>query len=242
MTVVEKHDDAEREIIREEVRAELAHERRDKRLRGCGCALLAFAVLIGAPIGVTVWLIAKSGLADIPVITSAVYVPPAPIRQVLPLVGTTAETVAKSLVAKAKPGAATGTAEVAITEQELTTILDAAVKSGGLPPLPLVGTITSAQAAVTPDFIEFYMSGSQTGGKVVPVIIRVKPIVTAGKLSFQIQEAVFGAMPLPAALLEPVLNQAADAAMSKAVGGTGTMLVSTKLDQGRLTLTLAAAR
>lgn len=241
MTVVERNDQAEREAIREEVRAELSQERRSRRLKGCGCALLAFVVLIGAPLGFTLWIIAKSGFADIPVLTGLVYRPPAPVRQVAPLVGTDASTIAKSLAATAKPGLVSGTAEIAISEQELTTFLVSAVQSGDLPQLPLVGKITSAQAAIDPDFIEIYLSAALPSGQPEPIIIRVRPVVVSGQLNFRVQEAVIGSFPLPAAIFEPLLNKAAASAMARMSGTAGTVLSDIRLDQGRMTLVFAVA-
>ncbi len=242
MTVVERHDQAEREAIRDEVRAEMAQEKHSRQLKGCGCALLAFAVLIGAPIGLTIWVIAKSGFIEIPVLSDLVYRPPAPVRQVVPLVGTDAETIAKSLAATAKPGSASGTAEITVSEQELTTFLAAAVQSGDLPQLPLAGKITSAQAAIDPDFIEIYLSAAMANGQPQPIILRVLPTVVSGQLNFRVKEAVLGSFPLPAAIFEPLLNKAAASAMARMSGTGGAVLTAIRLTSGHMTLVFAAAR
>jgi hypothetical protein len=241
MTVVDKISPEEREAIKKEVRdevhAEMAHDRKRRLLRRLGCFFLAFFFLIIAPILVGAIIVAKSGILEVPVISSAVYQPIAPTRTVQPLTGSSADDVMKTIAASAKAGVATGSAVLTITEQQLTTIVAAGITQGTDTGLPFA--ISSAQVAILDGQMEFFLDAVQNGRQ-VPVLIRVEPTVSAGSLHFSVKEATMGSLPLPAFMVEAALQKLADSTLSQATGdkSMGT-LTGLKMKTGKLEMTFS---
>ncbi len=127
---------------------------------------------------------------------------------------------------------ANGEVSVTLTEEQLTSF--AALKIAEQPDAP----VQDVQVFLRDGKIQLYGT-AQAGSISTTVLIVLKPTVTSeGLLDLEVEEADFGPLPVPDALLENV-SKALDEALTGQVGSqaTGFKITSALIADGQMTLT-----
>jgi hypothetical protein len=185
----------DREELKREIRQEIRQEELKKKLAGCGGCLVAVLIVIGLP---TLWiasLFAKTGFVEVPVLTSWLYKPAEPERVVLPLGGSTSESVMRTIAGRVSAAPHLGLLTVAARENEITTLLVHAVWSAQEKDLPM--KIRNVQVAVDNGSFEVFIV-SPRGRRDATVLARVVPSVAVdGTLKAEVRELRIGALEIP---------------------------------------------
>ncbi|MEA3248967.1 MAG: hypothetical protein U9Q03_01260 [Patescibacteria group bacterium] len=201
-----------RDELKEEIRKEIKHDGRKKFLRHALLYLVFLFVMLALPFLLIAGVAAKSGLFQVPVLSSWLYEAPAPTRIVVPLAGATPESILASMSAKAAFYPARGVAELSLSEQELTTLIGTQLEQSstdGALPFP----ITSAQVALLSNgSMELYAITERDGNQ-APVILTVTPEIVNGGLELQAEEFMIGALSVPDFVSDMILESLTDSVM-----------------------------
>lgn len=214
----------EREELKEEIKSELRHEAFRRKMFGCGACAVMWLFVIGLPVFFLARTLSKTGFFDVPVLGTRYYKPSAPVREVLPLAGSTKDTILASLRAKIKFDPRLGTAKIPFTEAELTTLVrdtvaEAAANDG------LAFAVEKAQVAIEPDLVEIF-AVLPRDARDTTVRLRFTPLASKGKFEIEIREVVLGDYVVPQALAKTVVNTLAQglvSAISEGAEGLGTL-------------------
>ncbi len=202
-----------RDELKDEIRKELRHESRRRFFFSLALYLIFFFIMLGLPFLLIAVIAAQSGLYHVPVLSSWLYHPPAPVRIVVPLAGAGPDAIITSVTAKATYDQATGVAELTFSEQELTTLFAASVEeadASGTLPFPL----ESMQVALLDGNIMEFYAVTEREGYEAPVILSVTPQVTAGRLEMDTVDFHIGSFDVPDFMSDLVLDAFAANAMS----------------------------
>jgi hypothetical protein len=227
----------DREIIRQEVRAELRRENRARMIRGCAINLLLFALFFLLPAYYLASMVAKSGLVEVPLLTNWQYRPAEYTRRVVPLVGSNTEQIMRSVAAKATFDVSTSSIMLSMSEGQLTNLIMAAVHDAG-DSLPF--KISSIQAAILPGTIEIYAVIPRPE-RFVTAVIRFALAVTDGKIEVRAQQLQIGALQAPKALADmvtPVLSRGLNDLLTQSASGVG-QISEISLQDGRMVIKLS---
>lgn len=220
------------EQLRAAVKQEMKHERRAAFWRRLGVYSGVFIVLGLLSVFVVGYVIAKLGVADVPLLSSRVYDPVQPARVVYPLVGSSAQNVLSGVLARGSFSAASQTMSVYASEQELTTMFNEAVSQSG--------TLKSVQTVITSEAIEVY-GVLPVQDRDVPMIIRMLPMVKEQKLQVEVKDVVLGALSLPAVFVEAAVNAAVDQfsqSLKDSLGGGA--VTNVVLEEGKIFVSFSA--
>jgi len=226
--------------LKEEVRKEIRHESRRRFFVSCALYLVFFAFMLGLPFLLLAGIAAKTGLFQVPLLSGWLYEPSAPTRVVVPLVGSGPDAILASMAAKASFDPARGTAEMVLSEQELTTLLSASVteaSESGTLPIPLA----SMQAVLLGDgTMELYAITEREGNQ-APVILTVTPEAVNGGLELQTEDFLIGAFDVPDFITNLVLDAFARSvtdSLESSLSGAGT-LDDIAIEEGNIRVYLA---
>ncbi|MFA6603586.1 MAG: hypothetical protein WCT10_01935 [Patescibacteria group bacterium] len=232
MTRIENEDQSDREALKKEILTEIHHEQRRKKLLGCAGCLVLELLAVAVPLLLSAALVAKTGLVTVPVLTGWLYEPSQPARQVLPLVGSTGEQIAKTAALKSKYDALLQSLEISFSEAELTTIIRGSLAAAGAQlPVALSGT----QIAVDPGHLEFYGLIDRPDRQAT-VRADIEPVVQNGQLKIKVTGLRLGALDIPdglSGLFASVLDRVIGEALTSAMSGLGG-LNSIVLEPGRM--------
>lgn len=235
-------DAAARNELKEEIKKELKHEAFHRRLFARGGCLLTLLLILGIPTVFAAGVVAKTGLVQIPVFSSALSAPVKPTRTVLPLGTSTSASVLRAITTRAKYEPHVGIVTFTAKEQELTTLLQHAVWEAPEGSLPL--KIRTGQIAVLPNAIEVFLILPRKVGETT-ALLRFKPTVrTNGAIDFEIQDLRIGSQHVPS-WLSGVLVSALDTFVTepirRQIGAMGT-LTDIKEEEGSVRILLAPAK
>ncbi len=230
MSRTELDNQQTRQELKKEIVAEMKHDvRRKKVVRWLGCLGLLLA-LVAVPVIFVAVMLAKTGLVEVPLLTSWLYRPNYPARQVLPLVGSSASEILLAQATRPKVNPNFGTFTISFTEAQLTTIAkEGLAAAGDSLPLP----IKSLQIAVDDDVIELY-GISPRDGRDVTITARIVPSVDGGELKIAVKELKIGALDVPESasqLLTPLLDRSLGQTLASSIGQVG-QLVGITFDKG----------
>lgn len=222
----------DREGLKREIVAELTQEARRKKVITCGGCLLALLVALGLP---TLWVlsyVARTGFVEVPVLTPWLYSPSKPERQVLPLGGSTSESVLRAVLARSSLDPHTSLLTFVFKEEDLTTLIAHAVWLAPKGSLPFA--ISQAQFAVDSGTIELFLV-SPRPHREATVLVRVSPHVERnGKISYDVQEMRIGAFKVPrglAGILFATLGSFITETFRKQAADVGTIIDVVPLDR-----------
>lgn len=197
--------DNNRQALKNDIRQEIAGQQKKKKCGKCiGCGL-AFLIIVVAPIVYILFLLAKSGLVNVPLLSRFFYKPLTPIRVV---------SVSKPInqndlsVGKTAYNPKNGTASIVINEADLTSLVNGIVKQQNAPDF-LNGA--KIQVAIDENNTEVFVSKSM-GGSLSTVKINLLPILRNGQLVIDIDAVLIGEVLMPKrfndAVVKPVINGA----------------------------------
>jgi hypothetical protein len=234
MTKIDIGDQETRQTLKKEIIDEMQHDVRRRKVRNClGCLFLVI-LAVTVPTAIVSVQLAKTGLVDIPLLTSRFYKPTEPSREVRPLVGSKSSDILLASASRAKPTLTLGFVTLSFTEAELTTLAkDGIAASGNNLPAPL----KSIQVAVDQDAVEIFAVTPQHG-RDVTVRARFLPWVDAGQMKITPKELVIGGLSVPPSLsgaLTLVLNKSLGEVLTSTISQIGH-LVAVELDKGVLRL------
>jgi hypothetical protein len=217
MTKIDIADQETRQALKKEIIDEMNHDVRSKKLRNClGCLFVIF-LAVGIPVLFVAAQVAKSGLVDVPILTSRLYRPTQPTREVKPLIGSKSADILLAAASKAKPTLTLGLIKMSFTEAELTTLAkDGIAASGANLPIP----IDSIQIAVDRDAVEIFAT-TPKDGREVTIKARFMPWVDSGRFKITPKELVIGGMNVP-----PSLSGIESIVLDKSLGDVLTSTIS----------------
>lgn len=194
-----KINQQEKEALRKELNKKLGRKRFFK-LGGCGSCLLIFFAVILIILGGAAWLLAQTGLVEVPFF-SRFYHEPEPSRQVgfngkgISFEDKLGEALAEQLLQNKKQLSESIPLEIILTEGELTYLLRQ-LASGGEQI-----KFTDSQIAVEPSGAELY-TGVHLADKNLSTVITIYfiPQVAHGKIDLELKKVKLGNLPLPAVL------------------------------------------
>ena len=223
MTRVENENQPDREALKKEVLKEIHTEQRQKKLLSCAGCLALELLAVAVPVLISAALIAKTGLVTIPVLTNWLYRPSQPVRQIIPIAGTTSAQIIQVAGLKAKYDPLLQLLDLSFSEAELTTIIrESLAAAGGQLPF----TLSGSQIAVEAGHFEFF-SLIDRPDRQVTVRADIEPTVQNGQLKFKVSRLRLGALNIP-----DKLSSLAVAVLERAIGDALTSVMS---DKGRLT-------
>lgn len=233
MARVEDKDDNKDTKLREELKREVRKEmRRGQRrarwgpLLGCLLGLVLFLLIIG---GGAAFILARTGLVEVPVLSSRLYTPPAPTRVVEP---EEFDIESKVMDVFTESQEEPGLMKIALREGELTAMF----QEGAREALAEQGIeLTTIQAAILEEFVELYFD-AKIGGKDVRILARVLPKVEDGLPKIEVLETHLGGLPVHPRIIGGVLDNALDAALGEM--GDEIKLESIELNPGVLEIIL----
>jgi hypothetical protein len=215
-----KADAAEREKFKKEVIREIRRGERRRRMFSCfGCLTIQIAIIL-IPVAWAATVIARSGLAEVPMLTSRLYKPAEPSRVVTPIAGSNAEQIMSAAAARAKYNAGTGAVTLELKETELTAMVNSAL-AGQQEQLPI--PVKSAQTAVMPEGLELFLVLPRDDRDVGVRLLLGLAVSDQGELEVTLKEGQIGGQTLPEAfgqlvssVLGPVLGDALTSGMGEA--------------------------
>lgn len=223
MVRVEPASASEREALKSEIKKEIRQENFRWRLASCGGCSLVVLVALAIPSFLIAATLARTGFYKIPFFTDRYYKASAPVRRVVPLVGSNAEATMSAAVARAKFDPHTSLLTLTFTETELTTVIQEGVRKAKDGDLPF--PVRDVQIAFDEGTVEMFVVSPQKAGDTT-VRARFVPSADRGAISFGVQEVRVGDLTLPKWLSQVAFN-AAGRAMSKAIlsasGNVGTL-------------------
>lgn len=223
MTEQHKPDVSEREQLKKEIIRDIRRGDRRRKLLSClGCLVVEIAIILIPVIWVASFL-ARSGLVEVPMMSSRMYRPAEPSRVVAPLAGSTVEGMMSAAAARAKYNASTGVVTLELKEAELTTLVNNALAGAkGQLPFP----VKSAQIAVLPEGLELFVVTPREGRDIGIRLLLDIEAIEQGKLKVTIKEAQVGGQSLPdfinstvSSALGPTLGDA----LVSGLAGAGTV-------------------
>jgi len=204
MTRHEEHQSIDRDQLKKEIRAELVHEERHKRIVTALVVVALFVILLAAPFVAAGVLVAKSGILPVPVLSNIFYRPIEPSAKVSPLVGTDPSTIFNTVIARADYDPVISSLKLYVTEQELTTVLDSSLSQVDEEDMFL--PIDSVQSLFGPDKIELFALTKRDDGVKVPILVELKPVVQQGQLKLEASNMTIGSLKLPDFLAQTFVN------------------------------------
>lgn len=234
MTKIDIADQETRQALKKEIIEEMRQDARRRQTRKFfGCLFLVLLAL-AIPVLFVAAQVAKTGLIEVPFLTSRLYQPARPVREIRPLIGYSSTDILLAAASKAKPTLTLGLVRMSFTEAELTTLArDGIAASGTSLPVP----IKSIQIAVDPDAVEIFAVTTKYG-RDVTIRARFFPWVDAGQLKITPKELIIGALNVP-----PSLSGLESLILEKSIGNVLTSTinrvgrpVSIELEQGILRL------
>lgn len=189
----------DRDALKKEIRQEIRGEERRKKLAGCGGCLALVVMAIVAPLLLVASFLAKTGFVEVPVLTHALYRPSAPVHEVTPFAGETADQVMMVLPNKVTYDVAAAQLRLPVTEQEITTVLQRVATAK---PSQLPFTVSRMQLAIEPDMVELFAVSPQHG-RDVTVRISFVPRIKDGELEIVSPKVMLGNQSMPQFLARP---------------------------------------
>jgi len=234
MTKIDIGDQETRQVLKKEIIDEMQHDVRRRKVRNClGCLFLVI-LAVTVPVAIVAVQLAKTGLVEVPLLTSRLYHPIQPSREVRPLFGAKASDILLAAASKAKPTLTLGLIKMSFTEAELTTLAKEGIAASGANlPIPL----KSIQVAVDTDAVEIFAVTPQNG-RDVTVRARFLPWVDAGQMKITPKELIIGGLSVPPSLsgaLSLVLNKSLGNVLTTTINQVGRLVV-VELDKGVLRL------
>ncbi len=224
-----------REELKKEIKNELRHEAFVNKMIGRGGCLLVMLLMLAVPVLYCASVVAKTGLARVPVLTPWLYAPATPSRKVLPLGGSTSASVMRVIATRSSYDPHFGTVTFTVKEAELTTLLQHAVWEAPDGQLPF--KIREAQVAVDPNEVEVFLVVPR-GTSETTVLARMKPVVKEGSLiEFDVRQLRIGAQEIPksaANFLASALSTLVVNAVLHQVASVGTLSSIQEGDNGDL--------
>ncbi|MFH1430720.1 MAG: hypothetical protein ABIG71_04360 [Candidatus Uhrbacteria bacterium] len=194
-----------REQLRDEITGEVQQQQRRRLWRQsfvqCGGCCTVYLVILLAICACGTYLVARTGLVTIPVLSDSVQHQRTPLRVVTPVAMNIEQRVGGALAGLLRGDPS---APIAFSEAELTSLLRAILTDRETDVL----TATSAQVVVTQDALELFawVPGSGDG---TTVRVRGVPQVTDdGKLDVVFDEVAIGNLGLPSVIATPILRSA----------------------------------
>jgi len=231
MTRIDPFSPEQREALKTEIKQEMRHEERRRRVvRLVSGLLIAFAI-IAVPVLLVSWQLAKTGFYDVPVLAKRLYRPTEPSRTVLPLYGSKPDDIFRVVGTKIMYDPSTSLAKLPMTEAELTTIAQHGV--AGAPPESLPFPIKTMQVAVDPEVVEIYVVSPQKN-RDATVRVRFRPFVKDGSLKADVKEIAIGSLIVPkkvGEMLFSMFGAFVTESVAKSVGQVGR-LNGIELDRG----------
>ncbi len=213
-----------RDELKQEIKKELRKEEKHKKRMACGGCALVVLLLIGVPTVFVASVFAKTGLVQVPVLSSALYAPATPTRTVLPLGAATSESILRLIVTRAKFDPHIGVVTFAVKEQELTTLLQHAVWGASEGSLPF--KIRTGQVVVLPNAVEVFLVLPRKSGETT-ALARFQPIVREnGAIDFDVRELRVGSQQVPtwlANMLVSALDKFVTEPIRQQVATVGTL-------------------
>ncbi|MFH2062528.1 MAG: hypothetical protein ABIJ46_00020 [bacterium] len=236
MNVQHENVGLDREELRKEIRSELSHRGRRRLLLSAFVYLAVLIVLLLVPVIGLATLAARSGLAEVPVLTDWLYHPEPPRKVVRPIEGMDTNSLLTVVASRITRDPVTGIMRLSLTEQELTTLLSSAVDSAAADDPSLSSAVSTVQASFGDDgAVDLYVvTGSDYGG--VPISARVRPDVVDSRLTLQAEDLTVGSMVLPDFLADMMVKSVLsrmDQAVTGLLGDSGR-LESVGVEAGRL--------
>ncbi len=213
MTRIEPASPSEREALKNEIKKEIRQENLRWRLGAFGGCSLVVLVALAIPTYFVAATLARTGFYKIPFFTQRYYKAAAPVRRVMPLVGSNAQTVITSAVSKAKFDPHTSLLTLTLTETELTTMVQEGVRKAKDGDLPF--PVRDVQVAFDDETVEVFAVSPQAAGDTT-VRARFVPSADRGTISFRVQEVRVGDLVLPRWLAQSAFDKAGKA-MSQAI-------------------------
>ena len=223
MTKIDLDNQEVRQELKREIMEELKHDARRKRLsRGLGCFLLAL-LLVAVPVLYVSSLLARTGLVEVPLMTSWLYRSSEPVRTVVPLAGSKTSEILIAEATRAKYDRNFGTFKISLSEAQLTTIAQEGLAVAGNT-LPL--EIDTVQIAVDNDAVELFVT-SPRNGRDVTIRLRFMPTVDGGEIKITPKELRIGALEIPpgvSSALVPLLDRAIGKTLTEGISNIGQVV------------------
>lgn len=227
----------DREKLKQEIRDEIRRDAFRRQALGCGCSVLVFLALTVLPAAYVAAQLAKTGFVDVPLFSRHLFHRSEPSREVLPLAGTPPDAMAKVIAAGATYEPKTQNASVRISEAQLTTIVNDALRNAPTDIMPF--RVTSAQVAVDADAVELFLVTPQDG-RDSTVKVRFVPGVRDGAFVGDVLSMEVGSFVVPDRIADGLFSAFGAYALSSvqsAIAGAGT-LQSIDLAQGSMTFVI----
>lgn len=159
--------------------------------------LLIFLLVVALLSAGVLYLIAKSGLSDVPFMTDAFYTPPTPDHEVQPGTGIQEEMQTQLVAALQKKLQADGISDADVSlvfdESTLTSALREAIAQGAE---DVFVTERAQVAVVSGGALEFYVPLTSNEGTSA-LLLRAVPSVTDGGVAFDLTQVQVGQLSLP---------------------------------------------
>ncbi len=218
-------ESSSKEALEEKLdRLEEQLKRSRRKVFGCFNCLLYGALLLIVGVGLVAYAAAKSGLAQVPLMTARYYEEPQPRAVVVPASDESGAQLAASIQDQTRAafaaGAATAPATVRLSEGFLTALLQDQLADE---------EVQQLQVDVTTESIELFVER----GTVI-LTIDATPVFRDGKLDFALQRVALGSLELPKMLGRMMLNSTAGTAlngMQATLAGLGT-ITDVRLGEG----------
>jgi uncharacterized protein YpmS len=194
-----------RQELRDEIKKEVKHQARRRVVMTLVLYLVFFALMLGLPFLLLAGVAAKTGLYDVPVLTSWLYDPPAPTRTVVPLAGSNSDDILASMTARASFNEVLGIVELSLSEQELTTLIKQSVADAAEAetlPFPL----ESVQVALLGDGVMEFYAVTEREGNQAPVLLQVAPHAVNGALELETVDFLIGSFDVPDFMTDMILD------------------------------------
>lgn len=238
MTRHDTSDAEDREALKKEIKQELRQEALRRKAVSYGTCLALLLVAIMIPVIYVGSLVARSGLAQVPLLSDWLYEPSVPVRVVRPLVGSDSTAVFGQVAAGATYEPAVDELRVGMDEQQVTTVIREAMNDAsaeGKLPFP----VKDAQIAVTAEGMELFARIPRER-RDATVLLRFTAAVERGKIRLDPTQLRLGALELPKSFASVVLGPAGSTVsegISKGLRGLGT-ITRVDLEDGTLTVVI----
>lgn len=218
----EKVEDLRRELrtqVEEEVRSSIRQRTwRQFLLRGIGCCGMYLVLLLSIPT-LLAYLVARSGLVEVPWLSDRVVHERAPERVVAAAsVGSIEQLLAPKLRALAASGGASAFPSLTFSEEELTALLRLALAGGGS---SFSAQAATAQVAIDRGAVELSGRIAGLGGRATTIRIRGVPSIRDGKLDVELSDVVVGNLGIPRFLAQTIARSLIDQVPPARISGGG---------------------
>ncbi|MDD5251667.1 MAG: hypothetical protein PHT12_03455 [Patescibacteria group bacterium] len=227
---------AEKEEMKKEIIGEIRRDERRRRLWSCVGCLFVEILIIAVPLYLVASIVAKTGVANVPVLTKWQYRPAAPTRIVTPDSRST-QAIIMEEAASAKPEPQLGLVRLRLTEAELTTMVRGAFAAAA-DQLPF--PVSEAQLVVDTGRLELFLVSPRPER---PVTVRAsfRPNLVNGALKLEATEIVIGAWQLPSFAVDAIgkaIGEILGQAVTSGISSAGT-IQEVKTEPGSLQIGLA---